>query len=183
LRRAIVREIRTFAPDLVLTHRTCDYHPDHRAVGQAVQDASYIVTVPGYLRDVPALRRDPVVACMVDLFQKPCPMTPHVVMDVAQYVDTIVAMLACHRSQVFEWLPFEEGILDTVPADEAEKLVWLRQWYAHHARPRAERFRRELIEAYGDARGSQVELVEAYEVSEYGGKVGGDRWELLFPRR
>ena len=136
LRRELVREIRTFAPDLVLTHRTCDYHPDHRAVGQAVQDASYIVTVPGYLRDVPALRRDPVVACMVDLFQKPCPMTPHVVLDVSEHVDTIVAMLACHRSQVFEWLPFEEGILDQVPVSETEKLIWLRGWYAHHVRPR-----------------------------------------------
>ena len=59
VRERVIREIRTFAPDLVLTHRTCDYHPDHRAVGQLVQDASYLVTVPNVLRDVPALRKDP----------------------------------------------------------------------------------------------------------------------------
>ena len=73
LRHAILREIRTFQPDLVLTHRTNDYHPDHRAVGQAVQDASYLVTVPRIAPEAPALRRDPVVASMVDLFTRPCP--------------------------------------------------------------------------------------------------------------
>ena len=46
VRHQIIREIRTFQPDLLLTHRTNDYHPDHRAVGQVVQDASYMVTVP-----------------------------------------------------------------------------------------------------------------------------------------
>ncbi len=70
LRLQIIREIRTFRPDLILTHRTCDYHPDHRAVGQAVQDASYLVTVPKIAPEVPALARDPVVAYMPDLFTR-----------------------------------------------------------------------------------------------------------------
>src|SRR6478736_2996304 len=29
IRHQVIREIRTFAPDLVLTHRIHDYHPDH----------------------------------------------------------------------------------------------------------------------------------------------------------
>ena len=116
VRRRVIREIRTFAPDLVLTHRTSDYHPDHRAVGQLVQDASYLVTVPNVLREVPALRNDPVVAYMADLFAKPSPLTPDVVLDVTDRIATIVAMLACHRTQVFEWLPFGQGVLQEVPA-------------------------------------------------------------------
>ena len=118
VRLRVIREIRTFAPDLVLTHRTCDYHPDHRAVGQLVQDASYLVTVPNVLRDVPALRKDPAVAYMADTFSKPNRMTADVVLDVTDRLDTIVAMLACHRSQVFEWLAYEEGLLGEVPADD-----------------------------------------------------------------
>lgn len=181
LRRRMVEEIRVFAPDLILTHRTCDYHPDHRAVGQVVQDASYIVTVPGYLPGITALRYTPVIACLVDLFQKPCPMTPHVMLDVAPYLDSIVGMLACHRSQVFEWLPFEEGRLDDVPADESAKLDWLRGWYVGHARPRADRFRESLGRILGTEDAAKVELIEAYEVSEYGGRVLPDAWDRFFP--
>ena len=181
VRRMVIREIRTFAPDLVLTHRPYDYHPDHRAVGQLVQDASYLVTVPNFMPEVPALYRDPVVAYMADLFTKPCPMTPNVVLDVTEHIDLIVRMLACHRTQVFEWLPYEEGVLDTVPADEQEKIAWLRRWYLDHVRPRAERFRDLLVAAYGPQRGWQIEACEVFEISQYGQRPDALRRAELFP--
>jgi N-acetylglucosamine malate deacetylase 1 len=181
VRERVIREIRTFAPDLLLTHRTCDYHPDHRAVGQLVQDASYLVTVPNVLRDVPALRKDPAVAYMADMFSKPNRMTPNVVLDVTDGLDTIVAMLACHRSQVFEWLPYEGGVLDEVPADDNNKLVWLRGWYLKHMRRRAEWFRRELIAAFGPERGAEIEAVEVYEISEYASRPDRAECQRLFP--
>jgi N-acetylglucosamine malate deacetylase 1 len=181
VRLRVIREIRTFAPDLVLTHRTSDYHPDHRAVGQLVQDASYMVTVPNVLREVPALKKDPVVAYMADLFTKPCPLVPDVVLDATERIPTIVAMLACHRTQVFEWLPYHDGILQNVPTDETEKLAWLREWFLDHARPRAARFRRELIAAYGPQRGNEIEACEAYEISEYASRPDAARREQLFP--
>ncbi len=181
VRRRVIREIRTFAPDLLLTHRTNDYHPDHRAAGQVVQDASYLVTVPNVLPEVPALFADPVVACMVDLFTKPAAMAADVVLDVTDRVDTVVAMLACHRSQVFEWLPYEEGILDQVPEDEDQKLVWLRGWFGRHVTARADRFRKELIAAYGQERGSRIEFAEVYEISEYAASAGEGTRQRLFP--
>jgi len=180
-RHRVIREIRTFRPDLVLTHRPYDYHPDHRATGQLVQDATYLVTVPNVLRDVPALRRDPVVAYMPDLFTKPCPLVPDVVLDVTDRAQTIVAMLACHSTQVFEWLPFEEGILAEVPESDAERLAWLHEWYRRHVQPRAERFRQELIAAYGEAKGRQIEFCEVYELSEYAAGADLGRRQQLFP--
>ena len=45
-RRTITRLIRDWKADIVMGHRPNDYHPDHRAVGQLIQDASYMVTVP-----------------------------------------------------------------------------------------------------------------------------------------
>src|SRR5207248_10460280 len=57
VRWQVIREIRQFQPDLILTHRTNDYHPDHRAVGESVRDASYLVTVPSLVTD--SSRREP----------------------------------------------------------------------------------------------------------------------------
>ena len=182
VRHRIIAEIRSFAPDLVLTHRTNDYHPDHRAVGQAVQDASFLVTVPHVVPEVPALRRDPVVAYMVDLFTKPCALVPDVAIDVTEHVDTIVAMLACHRSQVFEWLPYLAGVLDQVPAGEAERRAWLREWFTRQVKPRADRFREALIAAYGEERGSKIEYCEAYEISEYAAAADDRARRRLFLR-
>ncbi|HEV3447057.1 MAG TPA: PIG-L family deacetylase, partial [Gemmataceae bacterium] len=45
-RRQVIQLIRSFQPDLLLTHRPNDYHPDHRYTSQLVQDAAYMVTVP-----------------------------------------------------------------------------------------------------------------------------------------
>ncbi len=181
VRRKVIREIRTFAPDLVVTHRANDYHPDHRAVGQVVQDASFMVTVPRVVPDVPTLKKDPVVAYMPDLFTKPCPLAADVVIDVTGEVDTIVSMLACHRSQVFEWLPYLQGTTGEVPEDEEERLRWLRAWYARAARPRADRFRKELIAAYGEERGGGIEYAEIYEVSEYAAGLDDSARRRLFP--
>jgi LmbE family N-acetylglucosaminyl deacetylase len=181
LRRDVIREIRQFAPDLVLTHRTLDYHPDHRAVGQVVQDASYMVTVPKIVPEVPALDRDPVVAYMTDLFTRPCPLRPDVVMDVSEHVETIVAMLACHQSQVFEFLPYNQGIADQVPDNDRERMAWLRGWYTHHVGPRADRFRGELARIYGGERAAQISFAEAYEISEYASQLDDEARQRLFP--
>jgi len=180
-RHRVIREIRRFAPDLVLTHRPYDYHPDHRAAGQVVQDATYLLTVPNVLRDTPPLPRDPVVAYMPDLFTKPSPMTADAVLDATEHVDTIVRMLACHRTQVFEWLPYEEGILSQVPADENEKLVWLRAWLRKHMLPRAERFREDLVAAFGPERGRAIEFCEVYELSEHAAAADLPLRRRLFP--
>lgn len=167
LRERVIREIRTFRPDLVLTHRTCDYHPDHRAIGQAVQDASYLVTVPSICPDAPILRRDPVVATMNDRFTRPTSMRADVILDISTDLAAITRMCACHASQFFDWLPFNQQQLDAVPSGAADRLAWLADQLRVHLRTYAERFRAELIATYGPQRGAAAELAEAFEISEY----------------
>ncbi len=181
LRWQVIRELRTFTPDLVLTHRTNDYHPDHRAVGNVVRDASYLVTVPAIVPEVPILAVDPVVAYLPDRFTRPNPLRGDVVIDVTAEIDTIVDMLVCHASQVFEWLPFNRGITDQVPADDVGRRTWLRAWYARHLRPQADRYRQELIATYGAQRGAQVEYAEAFEISEYAAPLDDAARGRLFP--
>lgn len=181
LRERIIREIREFRPDLVLTHRICDYHPDHRAVGQCVQDASYMVTVPPVVPDVPALRKDPVVAYLPDLFTRPASLRADVMIDIEPHLDTIARMLACHRTQLFEWLAYEAGILETVPDSEDEKPAWVRRWFEERAAPRTERFRPELIDACGDLRASGINFIEVFEISEYARQPDAEYLSQLFP--
>ena len=181
VRERIIGEIRQFRPDLVLTHRTCDYHPDHRAVAQAVQDASYLVTVPGVVPDVPALRRDPVVAYLPDLFTRPTPLRADRIVDLAPRIDTVVQMLACHESQVFEWLPYRAGVLDTVPTDPRERLAWLKVRFVGIVRPRADRYREAMIAAFGESPGRAIDLIEMFEISEYAHQPDPGLREVLFP--
>ncbi|MCC6511640.1 MAG: PIG-L family deacetylase [Pirellulaceae bacterium] len=177
LRAAIIREIRSFAPDLVLTHRPWDYHPDHRAVAQAVQDACYLVTVPHIAADVPVLPRDPVVASMVDLFTRPQRFEPHVLLDISHELDTLVRMAACHASQVFQWLPYHDDLLESLPDGEAERLLWLKQWFMTINEKRKTHFQAEL-----KARGLTNALaIEAYEISEYARPLDSAERERLFP--
>ncbi len=182
VRDRIIAEIREYQPDLVLTHRPFDYHPDHRAVGQCVQDASYMVTVPHIVPTVPALRKDPVVAYLPDLFRRPVPLRLDVVLDVAAELRTISQMLACHRSQLFEWLAYEGGILETVPDAEDEKLDWVETWVGNHIRPRADRFRDGLITRLGPEQGGQIEFIEMFEISEYAAQPDAANLSLLFPQ-
>jgi len=178
VRERIIREIRTFQPDLVLTHRTCDYHPDHRAVGQAVQDASFMITVPHVVSEVPALRSDPVVASMCDLFTRPASMRPDLMLDISPYLDTIGRMLSCHRSQFFEWIPYNQCIENDVPTDEDARRRWLDRWLRSQIRPRADHFREMLIRRFGN-QGKAIEWLEVFEVSEYAGQFNGGPWDAF----
>lgn len=181
VRHRIIREIREFQPDLVLTHRTSDYHPDHRAVGQSVQDAAYLVTVPHVVPESPALRQSPVFAHMVDLFQRPAAMRPDVIIDVSRRHETIARMLACQKSQLFEWLAYEEDALEAVPSSADDRLKWVKHWYKRHTKIRADRFRQQIVEKWGPSRGAKIELVEVYEISEYGRQPDTALRDYLFP--
>lgn len=180
LRWQIVSELRTFSPDLVLTHRIEDYHPDHRAVAHAVRDASYLVTVPAVVPDVPALSDPPVVAYMVDRFTRPSPFQADVAFDVASHIDTIVSMLSCHESQVFEWLPSNHHREDQLPEGDEERRAWLRGWVESLLQTTADLHRGTLLATYGENEGSKIRFAEALEISEYAAPLDDEKRARLF---
>ena len=67
----VAKEIRNYQPDYIITHRTCDYHADHRATGQLVMDAGYLLGVPHWVPEAEAQRRRPVILYMSDSFTVP----------------------------------------------------------------------------------------------------------------
>lgn len=154
LRHQLIRQIRAIGPDLIVTHRPADYHPDHRAAAQLVQDTCYLLQVPNVVPDTPALRDIPPVLLTADRFTYPRPFRADWVIDTAAQVDDITELLDCHGSQVYEWLPHTRN----VPVPAQNRLAWLKEWYIERPRNTAKRHSQEFTYA------------EAFEVSEYGGK-------------
>lgn len=179
VRSAIIQEMRSFQPDLVLTHRPNDYHPDHRSVGQAVQDASYMVTVPYVCPEQPALRRDPVVAYMCDMFTRPNVLRADVVLDIQAEFDALTEMAACHESQFFEWLPYHDGKLAEVPQSPRDRLEMFRAWMRELMQRRCQHFQQAVQKLANE--GHRPNLIEVFEVSEYAAQLDHHSRPRLFP--
>lgn len=180
-RNTVLRLIREFGPDLIITHRPADYHPDHRYVATLVQDAAYMVTVPAVCPDTRHLDRNPVILYFSDNFKKPYPFQADLIVDIGSELDMLVSMADCHVSQFYEWLPFNSGISDQVPKQSQARKVWLAERLRQRIAPLAERYREQIIQTYGDARGRTVNYIEAFEVSEYGAPLDAATRAALFP--
>jgi LmbE family N-acetylglucosaminyl deacetylase len=179
-RKKIIRIIRGFVPDLILTHRPNDYHPDHRYTSILVQDSAYMVTVPNICTDTPALSHNPVIGYLSDTFQQPTPFVPDVAIDIDEVVDKKLDMLHCHTSQMYEWLPFNAGKLKDVPKSPGARRKWL-EHRTEGFRAVANKNRDLLVKQYGEKRGSNVQCAEAFSACEYGSKLTADNIAKLFP--
>lgn len=195
-RARLVRYIRDFKPDVVFCHRTNDYHADHRASGLVVQDASYLLIVPNYCPDSPALKKMPVIMYFYDAFKNP-PFIPDIVIDTDDAVEDKFRMIDKHVSQVYEWLPYTNGTLDQVPKDPVARYEWLhgdkitadttdeeviaKNGYSRRFALAAALYRNKLIERYGKERGSRIRFAEAYAVCEYGTQLTPELEKQLFP--
>jgi LmbE family N-acetylglucosaminyl deacetylase len=182
VRNQLIAFIREFEPDMVMSPRPWDYHPDHRAAGQLVMDAMYMLTVPNAVAMVPHLRKMPVGVYVADRFKKPYPFEPGVVIDIDPVIERKLAALDAHESQMYEWLPYNRNELDQVPADAEARRVWLRErWYGPRGHRLADEHRDLLIARYGPERGGKVQFAEAFEGSEYGSPLTEEAIKRLFP--
>jgi LmbE family N-acetylglucosaminyl deacetylase len=181
LRHDVVKLLRTCQADVVLTHRPYDYHPDHRYTSMTVQDAAYMVCVPHFCPGTPALRRNPVFVYMMDHFTRPCPFRPDVAVDVGAVMAQRYAVLDAMDSQFYEWLPWMDGIHESVPAGAAERRRWLEQTWDSFFRVPATRAGEALRARYG-GNAAEVIYAELFEVCEYGRQPDPDELARLFPR-
>jgi LmbE family N-acetylglucosaminyl deacetylase len=180
-RTTILRLIRDFRPDLIVTHRPADYHPDHRYVAQLVQDAAYMVTVPAICPDARHLDRNPVILYFSDGFKRPYPFQPDLVVDIGAEFDAVLNMADCHVSQFYEWLPFNSGISDQVPQGPSARKEWLAERLRQRIAPLADRYREQITQTYGEEQSRDVNYIEAFEISEYGAPLDDIARAELFP--
>jgi LmbE family N-acetylglucosaminyl deacetylase len=180
-RRTITRKIREWQADVVIAHRPNDYHPDHRYTGILVQDAAFMVIVPSFCPDVPALRKNPVFLYTEDDFKRPSPFAPDVVVPIDPVFDLKVACIDTLESQFYEWNPWLFGYLNEVPKDKTARLEWTRERAARRYGNLAERFRSKLVELLGPEKGKAVKYAEAFQVCEYGTQPTKDELMRIFP--
>ncbi len=179
-RQQLIRQMRQWDADLVLAPRPNDYHPDHRYTGVLVQDAAYMVTVPNVCPDTPALRKNPVFMYFQDGFQKPYPFRPDVAVVIDDVIDKKISMFDAHVSQMYEWLPWHDGLLDQVPKDPAARIEWMKKWRAEDAQL-TPAVRECLVKWYGAYAARNARYAEAFEVCEYGTQPNEQMIRKLFP--
>lgn len=191
-REELIRQIRAWNADVVLTHRPFDYHPDHRATGHLVQDAAYLVMLPQVCSDAPALPGNPVFLYLEDSFQRPTPFRGDIALDIGDVWERKLDALDAHRSQVYEWLPWidaktndaktnRETASDAaqVPEDPAARRQWLD---ASWSREISACTRAALTRRYGPEHAARVRHAEAFELSEYGRQPSAAELGEMFPR-
>ncbi len=182
-RRTIVRLIREWRADIVMCHRSNDYHPDHRNVGLLVQDAGYMVTVPYFCPDTPYLKRNPVFLYYEDSFQKPNPFSPDIVVAIDEVVEKKLAAAEALESQ------FAEGGCNggpnLYPPNDPEKRRARQEEvcrsFERSFAQMANRFRKQLVNWYGPEQGAKVHYAEAFEICEYGRQPSKKEIRELFP--
>ena len=99
-------------------------------------------------------------------------------MAIDSVIDKKIHALDAHVSQFYEWLPWVDGVLDTVPKEPAARLAWLRQ--QRSGRPIGEEVKAALRKWYGP-RADAVKDAEAFEVCEYGRRPTEADLRRLFP--
>lgn len=183
-RKKVVRAIREWKADIVISHRPWDYHPDHRYTGVLVQDAAYMVAVPFFCPDIPALKSNPVFLYSSDGFKKPYSFVADVAVRIDEVFEKKVDALMALESQTFEGgaLGSQEAMDAAPPASQPElRRAWLRERWDKRASGEADRFRDSLIRWYGPEVGKATKYAEAFEICEYGRQPSEADLRKLFP--
>lgn len=186
-RERLIKEIRKFNPDIIFCSRPNDYHADHRNASLLVQDASYLLIVPNYCPEVPAMKKTPVIMYFYDHFKNP-PFKADIAIKIDDVIDDKIKMISFHESQVFEWLPYTKGTIEDVPQTYEERLEWLHEpripkngkldkkileknligIESEYREAKPAYFHRDkLVKRYGKE-GKKIKFAEVFAVCEYG---------------
>ena len=181
IRREVCRIIRNFAPDIVISHRLCDYHPDHRATAQLVQDCAYVCMVPHFCEETPTPDKTPIFAFSFDKFKEPRPHRPDAAIEIDSVMRKKMEAHKRHNSQFFEWLPWIGGDknFDRSTLDEEGEYNHLLKWEARFIADNNPGVRERLLEVYGTEKGEAVVYAETFEQSPYSRTVSVDEFQAI----
>ncbi len=179
-RMEVIRLIREWKADIVITHPSYDYHPDHRNTSLLVQDAAFLVNVPKILPEVPALTESPLFLYTRGRYadrQKP---NPDIVVDITPVVREKAYIIDAHASQIYEWLPWINRSNKIIPDTQEEKIEYILKEYVLK-RGEIKEKDRHVVEKWYGSRAKEVKTIEAFEICEFGRAVNDQDIRELFP--
>lgn len=119
-RLAVAEIIRSFRPDLIITHPPEDYHPDHVVTSRLVMDASYIARNPNVeMKSVRLAGVAPLYFVDAELGHG---FLPDEYVDVTEAWEQKMRMLDAHRSQYEGWVNTVTGQPENWLVDRAAVL-------------------------------------------------------------
>lgn len=160
--------IESRGPDLVVTSRLGFGDRDQRYCSQLVHDAFSMLRIASMCADTPYLERLPILAYWRDDYVQGGSFRPDVRIDVTPVIDSKCEMIASYESVVFEWMPWINDMLETIPEDEEGRVAFVRR----------------LLEKEQERRSGESDLnadnaeprrfLEWYQISEYGARAEAD---------
>jgi LmbE family N-acetylglucosaminyl deacetylase len=181
-RRAVTRLIRQWNADIVITNRPNDYHPDHRYTSILVQDSAFMVTVPFFAPDVPALKKNPVFFYTSDRFERPNPFRADVAVGIDEVIEPTLDALLVMESQIHEGgANGHPGIYPDDAAGKQRRREEVRKNLARRYAAAADQYRDALVKYYGEDRGRKIRYAQAFEICEYGRRPTAEELKQLFP--
>jgi Uncharacterized proteins, LmbE homologs len=181
-RRMITRLIKQWNADIVIANRPNDYHPDHRYTSILVQDSAFMVTVPFFAPDVPALKKNPVFLYASDRFTRPNPFRADIAVSIDDVIEPTLDALLVMESQIHEG--GAGGYAGLFPKDEPgrqRRRDEVRRDLAKRYAGYADTYRDALVKSYGEDRGRKVRYAQAFEICEYGHQPTQQELKQLFP--
>lgn len=98
-RKLVINEIREFKPSIIMTHRSNDYHPDHRYTSQLVQDSLVLICSGNYSPEFKPLNYTPITLFFWDHFTKPYSFNADIICDITNEFNNKIHALSMHQSQ------------------------------------------------------------------------------------
>ena len=149
VRLQVIQIMREYKPNLVISLRPWDYHPDHRYTGVVVQDAINMVIVGNLLPYAPRAALHPGHGLHLGPFPETLPFYSGYPGRRGRVYEQKMDALHCHTSQMYEWLDHPQT------SDPAERRLWLKKKLETEMTTPATLYRQKLIEVYGKEKGGR----------------------------
>ena len=180
-RRTLIRLIREWKADIVISHRPNDYHPDHRYTGILVQDTAYLVTVRLNCPYSPYLAKNPGYMYFEDRFQDPKPFRADVVVSSDETIEKKLGAVTAMESQFIEGgVSGDESMVPKNEAERAASIRRVRERFRSRCEKVAGKYRDKLIDVYGEENGKKVKYAEAFQLCEFGSQPSYIELKRLF---